>query len=910
MQGIVFQYDPIHSRQYRQFTVGLSDRKKENHRWVKRGRSTVYVASDLPKISSQILDPVLFKMALESEMAFRRMEARFFSQEDEYTLLRISQDALKDFISRSQKKQILCDAEGLCLTFNFFSDIPLEIRADSKKDRFLLTAYLKGTEISQLDYLIRAKRVTGVYQNRILFLHPDIPMDFIKTLPLYKEITATEFNSVQEDLSPYGNRIVFTLQGKEQKMERINSICQPVLNLDPSLRYAQLRFWYDNKVMVESWDTKDTLFDYLQGIELQRNKAAELSYQSFLKHTGVQYPQSYQGDWYIPPRKLDEVLRKLAEKNFILHVNHAPLYTELNHSWQVETRNHNLYITGQVDGKTGIADSEELFKAFFERRRYVQLSDGSFGFISSYLMDELHDFIQKGSVEESRILFRDVDFPMVMDLLKDKENTKTDKGFERLCLPDEDIRTLNAYPIPKNLKGVLRPYQTYGFFWLMWLNQCGFNGILADDMGLGKTLQVLTLLLHLKAKGAPDPSLLVVPKTLIHNWEIEIQKFTSSLSYRIHSGSDRIKEQAGFTGVDLVITSYGLIRTDAELFNKLCWEYIILDEAQVIKNPGAQITRAIQQLHSRNRLSLSGTPVENSPLDLWSHFNFLMPGMLGNIQAFKQRYGQEHVEDLRELNLRTHPFILRRLKRQVCHELPPKTEITLFCDFTDKQKEIYNNVLLAAQREIHEQMEKKAPLSMHILTMLLRLRQAACDSALVVPEKKMPMQTSGKQEMVLEIAKTILSEGYKILIFSQFVQHLTLIEKRFDQESIRSFYLDGATKNRQEEIEDFQQCDEPCVFFISIKTGGLGLNLTQASYAFLLDPWWNPAVENQAIDRCYRIGQENPVTVYRFITQNSIEEKVMALKERKSDIQEQIVRESDMDQVPLTEEGLIQLLFQ
>jgi SNF2 family DNA or RNA helicase len=208
-------------------------------------------------------------------------------------------------------------------------------------------------------------------------------------------------------------------------------------------------------------------------------------------------------------------------------------------------------------------------------------------------------------------------------------------------------------------------------------------------------------------------------------------------------------------------------------------------------------------------------------------------------------------------------------------------------------------------------MENKQPLSMHLLTVLLRLRQAACDPTLVVPEEEDQIYpTSGKQEMVLETARTILSEGYKILIFSQFVGHLALMEKRFDDNMMKSFYMDGDTHDRQEVIERFQQWNGPCVFFISIKTGGLGLNLTEANYAFLLDPWWNPAVENQAIDRCYRIGQENPVTVYRFITRNSIEEHVMALKERKGDIQQQIISESDMDRVPLTEEKLIQLLFQ
>ncbi|MFC1891969.1 DEAD/DEAH box helicase, partial [Thermodesulfobacteriota bacterium] len=482
-----------------------------------------------------------------------------------------------------------------------------------------------------------------------------------------------------------------------------------------------------------------------------------------------------------------------------------------------------------------------------------------------------------------------------------------DKSFKNLLTFEKDIK-LKAYPVPNSLKKILRPYQKHGYYWLSSLNELGFSGILADDMGLGKTLQVLTLLLGLKEKLNSGPSLLVVPKTLIYNWEIEIKKFTPSLSYILHTGKDRDRDEVKLNGHDLVITSYALMRIDFTIFDKIKWNYLILDEAQVIKNPSAQVTQAVKKLAAEHRLSLSGTPVENSPVDLWSHFDFLMPGFLEGINQFKERYNEKEPKDLRKLRDKSKPFILRRLKSQVCTELPLKTEITLFCEFTDDQKDIYDHAASAGKKELADKRSEQKSMSIHILTLLLRLRQISCHPSLALPDKESSSLTSGKHELVLSTAEEIISEGHKVLIFSQFTQHLKILKNTFTLQSIENFYLDGSTIDRQGVIRDFQDSKNPCVFFMSLKAGGLGLNLTEASYVFLLDPWWNPAVENQAIDRCYRIGQENPVTVYRFITRDSIEEKVSELQEIKNKIEKAVIGESEIDHVPLTEERLEALL--
>jgi SNF2 family DNA or RNA helicase len=517
--------------------------------------------------------------------------------------------------------------------------------------------------------------------------------------------------------------------------------------------------------------------------------------------------------------------------------------------------------------------------------------------------------ISRGNFNKEQIIFRGHDFPLVSELLDSAGDCEIDSEYRKLVEFGKGFFDFGSCPIPDTLKGSLRPYQQNGFNWLMALNQTRFNGILADDMGLGKTLQVLTLLLSLKDGYPFSPSLLVVPKTLIHNWEIEIKKFAPSLKYILHTGSKRTKEPGDYRDWDAVITSYGLIRQDFDLLRKIQWYYLILDEAQAIKNPTAKITRAIKRLSADHRLSLSGTPVENTPIDLWSHFDFLMPGMLGSLRDFKQRYNRDSPEDLAELHLRTKPFILRRLKKQVCNELPSKTEVTLYCPFGEEQKKVYDDALRNARSQIVDRKEKKINLSVHLLTLLLILRQLACDHGLIRESDDLTPTDSGKHETVLETGEAILSQGHKILIFSQFVGHLKRIKEGFDRKRFKSFYLDGSTMDRKGEIRRFQNHSKPCVFFISLKAGGLGLNLTEANYAFLLDPWWNPAVENQAIDRCYRIGQEKAVTIYRFITKDSIEEKVIALKKVKEDIQEIVIQESDMEDTHLTKEQLEGLLF-
>lgn len=468
------------------------------------------------------------------------------------------------------------------------------------------------------------------------------------------------------------------------------------------------------------------------------------------------------------------------------------------------------------------------------------------------------------------------------------------------------IQTANAWEqveevhIPTAFRAQLRHYQHAGLNWLWFLRKNGFGGILADDMGLGKTVQTLCLLLKDKLerqeRSQPvKPSLLVAPTSILHNWYAEAKKFAPELSIMIHAGTQRDRDSQWFGAYDLVITSFGTLRMDLEIFKRVDFHYIVLDEGQNIKNPGSQISRAVRLLKGNHRLVLSGTPVENSVIDLWSIMSFVNPGLLGNLKFFRDQYVnpiEKEKDETVAKRLRSiiHPFILRRTKKQVATDLPDRIEHIHYCDMTDAQEETYERLKAGFRNEILESIQKNGLVRSQMLLLrgLTILRQVANHPAMVENEYT---DSSGKFEEAMRMLKNALHEGHKILVFSQFVKHLRLVKNRLLHEQITHYYLDGQTarEERAKLVEQFNKKADVKVFLISLKAGGLGLNLTSADYVILLDPWWNPAVEQQAIDRSHRIGQKRTVISYRFITKNSVEEKIMALQQRKRSISDSLV---------------------
>ncbi|WP_443945632.1 DEAD/DEAH box helicase [Pedobacter sp. AW1-32] len=483
---------------------------------------------------------------------------------------------------------------------------------------------------------------------------------------------------------------------------------------------------------------------------------------------------------------------------------------------------------------------------------------------------------------------------LINDLAEDSlANVTLERKLQRLS-NFEDIADTQ---MPEHFKGHLRDYQKAGYNWFSFLREYNFGGCLADDMGLGKTIQTLAMLQKAKEDdhlaGSHTTSLIVMPTSLIYNWLTEAKKFTPKLKILAHTGSNRNKDVANFANYDVIVTTYGVTRVDVDELKSFYFNYIILDESQNIKNPSSKSFKAVRSLKSRHRLILSGTPVENSVSDLWSQLTFLNPGLLGTQAFFYEEYVQaiekkKDEDKARKLQSLIKPFVLRRTKEQVAAELPPKTEQVIYCDMSEDQAAYYEKTKSAYRNDLLQSMDDGtfAQKQVQLLQGLTALRQLANHPLMIDGSY---VSDSGKFENVIHTLDNVLKGGHKVLVFSQFVKHLDIFKKHFERENIPFAYLDGGTRNRGEIVSEFQQNTDLKVFLISIKAGGVGLNLTQADYVFILDPWWNPAVEQQAIDRTHRIGQAKKVFIYKFIAKDTVEEKILALQNRKKSLASSLI---------------------
>lgn len=466
--------------------------------------------------------------------------------------------------------------------------------------------------------------------------------------------------------------------------------------------------------------------------------------------------------------------------------------------------------------------------------------------------------------------------------------------------------------VPSGLKAELRDYQKIGLNWIQCLRVNKFAGILADDMGLGKTIQTLAHLQYEKEQGRlTRPSLIIVPTSLVGNWLEEAHRFTPELKVLVFHGTSRHIDD--FEGYDLIISTYGLLQRDKIRFLKYNFYYLILDEAQSIKNSRAKTTQMIQQLRGEHRLCLSGTPLENHLGELWSLFHFLMPGLLGDVKQFRQYFRipiEKQGDSARRemLARRIQPFLLRRTKSEVAKDLPIKTEMTRMIELTGVQRDLYEAIRLSMEKKVREAIAASGLGRSHIvfLDALLRLRQVCCDPRLIsLPEAAMAYGTSAKLDVLMELIDSLMEEGRRVLVFSQFTSMLKLIEETLNQRKYSYLKLTGQTLNRQNVVRDFQNGVAP-IFLISLKAGGKGLNLTRADTVIHYDPWWNPAVEDQATDRSHRIGQENPVFVYKLITSGTVEEVMLQMQDRKRQLYNSVFLEKTAAASQLTEKDIEQ----
>jgi non-specific serine/threonine protein kinase len=537
---------------------------------------------------------------------------------------------------------------------------------------------------------------------------------------------------------------------------------------------------------------------------------------------------------------------------------------------------------------------KEVRRALRRRENFIKLADGTIGEIPQEWLERYKHFFGLGEETDQGLRFSSQQVTLLDQLLGESEGVSVDDEFQRRRQSLREFTGIFPRPLPRNLAGELRPYQKAGIDWLHFLHEYRFGGCLADDMGLGKTVQVLAFLQSLReCEDSSAASLVVVPRSLLVNWQREAEKFTPDLRILEYHGQLREKDSAVFDQYDLIITTYGVIIKDIELLRSYRFHYVILDESQAIKNPVSQSAKACRLLQSEHRLVMTGTPVENSTFELWSQFAFINPGLLGNLEYFKSEIGgpierDGNVETAQFLRKMVYPFILRRTKEQVAPELPPRTERIVYGEMEPAQRKLYIRTREAYRKSLLGLIENQGldNIRMKILEGLLRLRQICIHPRLV---DKTYRAESAKFDLLLETIETLVAERHKALIFSQFVESLKLLRPELDRRNVRYAYLDGHTNDRQEQVDIFQNDPGYPLFLISLKAGGFGLNLTAADYVIHLDPWWNPAVEMQASDRAHRIGQDKPVFIYKYILRDSVEEKMLQLQERKRNLVEQLI---------------------
>lgn len=536
-----------------------------------------------------------------------------------------------------------------------------------------------------------------------------------------------------------------------------------------------------------------------------------------------------------------------------------------------------------------------IHKAIKNKSKFVQLDDGTLGILPKEWIERLSKYFNSGEIVEEKIRIPKVSYSSVLELYDEEfldkevrvklmEYSSAFSKFEKI----EDVQ------VPADLKATLRDYQKQGLNWLNFLDTYGFGGCLADDMGLGKTIQVIAFILSQREKQKQNTNLIVVPTSLIFNWQSELQKFAPSVKLKTFYGADRIRSTEDFELYEVVLTTYGMLLSDIHFLKEYHFNYIFLDESQAIKNPESQRYKAARMLQSRNKVVLTGTPIENNTFDLYGQLSFACPGLLGNKQHFRDHYSKPidqfgDSKRAKELQKKINPFVLRRTKRQVAKELPEKTEMVIYCEMGVEQRKVYDFY----EKEIRDYLnnaknDEIQRQSMHVLKSLTMLRQI-CNSPSLLNDEKLYGDASSKIEVLVEQIETKSSQ-HKILVFSQFVSMLELIRKQLEERNIPFEYLTGQTTNRGAKVDTFQNDEQVRVFLISLKAGGVGLNLTEADYVYLVDPWWNPAVENQAIDRSYRIGQTKNVVAVRLICPNTVEEKILKLQETKKELANELIR--------------------
>ncbi|UKB85938.1 DEAD/DEAH box helicase [Chryseobacterium sp. MEBOG06] len=751
--------------------------------------------------------------------------------------------------------------------------------------------------------------------NEILLIHSSKYDDFMQNiLSTLEERIHINYNYIQTATKAQ-------LEDKNYQIEKVVYLRQQenYIGITPVMKYGQVEVPVYSRKQIFDMDQNGNPF------KIERNDAAEARFTSLIMQQHPDFEEQMDGYQYFYLHR-----DKFLDNNWFLEAfdvwrNEGITilgFNELkNNKLNAHRAKINIQITSGLDWfnaklKVGFGQKEatlkQLHRSIRNKSKFVQLDDGTLGILPEEWVEKISAYFQAGEIDEELLKIPKINFTEISSLFeKEVLNKEVQNEITTYSSQFSKAKKIPVVSIPATLNAELRDYQHDGLNWLNFLDGFNFGGCLADDMGLGKTIQIIAFILSQREKRGHTTNLIVVPTSLLFNWQEEISRFAPSIKVLLHYGADRSKTIIHMPEYEVVLTTYGMLLSDIRFLKTLHFNYIFLDESQTIKNPNSERYKAARLLQSRNRIVLTGTPVENSTFDLYSQLSFACPGLLGSKQSFKDIYAIpidkfEYSKRAVELQQKIKPFILRRTKKQVAKELPEKTETVIYCEMNSEQRRIYD----AYEKELREfiasndddELNKN---SMHVLTGLTRLRQI-CNSPALIKEGY-----SGENAVKIEIlTEQILgkSKDHKILVFSQFVGMLDLVKAELEKHGISFEYLTGQTKNRGEKVSNFQKNKNVRVFLISLKAGGVGLNLTQADYIYLIDPWWNPAIENQAIDRSYRIGQTKNVIAVRMICSNTVEEKILILQKKKKLLAQNLLQTDGKKLQGLSKRDLMDLL--
>lgn len=773
--------------------------------------------------------------------------------------------------------------EGKPLLVDLFSKVPFfyEVTRDSS-GQLMLSGKIQLKEpldLSQCRFMAPCNPPWFIFNQYLKVIGTDVSWLELQKLP--RAINKKELDELLEE-------------SNFENAPQLKMAFQGAIQVDPNplLQLTDRTGAFANLVM-----------DYGQGkritlpLELNsqgRNLAAEAYWEKDLLETGFMRKKMEGSHYYCPLDKVGKSLAFLLELGWkIYDVKGNQVILESNRTLELEPMQERIHLKGKIEFGDFEADLKNVLGSFNRRERFIDLGSGKTGLLTSNDLGTLAEEIemvasqptlknhQVGLIESTAGWIIPPSLKELMEGVQSSEN-----------------------PAPQ-FRAELRPYQQKGLAWLHKLYQTGLHGVLADEMGLGKTIQLLALLSLLDPQAR---HLIVVPTSLLFNWEREIERFLPELAHYRHHGLNR---QERLPGKGVVLTSYNTLRTDLGLFKEINWDCVILDEAQLVKNPDTQTAQALYNLKSRFRLVITGTIIENHARELWAHFHFLMPGLLGDRDTFEKNLSLTQVDSryVRKIHKMIRPFILRRKKEEVAKDLPSLEEHITFVEMEEEQRQAYDNFLAATRQGLLKkvQLEGQSNQRMQIFEALLRLRQITCHPVLVSQILSTPANNSGKMDALWLDLETIREEGKKALIFSQFASMLHLIANKLKAEGIPYCILEGATDDREKPVKQFQEDPTIPFFLITLKAGGVGLNLTAADYVLLYDPWWHEAAEKQAIARAHRIGQTKPVIAKRYITIESVEEKMLSLKKAKSSLFENIL-DGDLTGESLTMDDLNYLL--